>query len=80
MVLVGNKCDLESDRAVSKEEGLNLAKSWNGCTMLEASARKKINVEEIFYDLVRQVNKVTPEKVLIPPHFRSRKRTRKKAA
>ena len=66
MVLVGNKCDLEDDRVVSKSDGQSLANSWSGCTFLEASARKKINVDEIFYDLVRQINKALPDKVDIP--------------
>lgn len=28
---------------------------------LETSAKSKINVNEIFYDLVRQINRKTPE-------------------
>nr|KAJ3419616.1 Ras- protein Rap-1b [Polyrhizophydium stewartii] len=62
MVLVGNKCDLEDDRVVSKNEGQQLASQWGGCTFLETSARKKINVDEVFFDLVRQINKSMPEK------------------
>ncbi len=63
MVLVGNKCDLEDDRVVSKAEGQSLASQW-GVTFLETSARKKINVDEVFFDLVRQINKSLPDKVL----------------
>jgi GTPase SAR1 family protein len=62
-VLVGNKCDLEDDRVVSKSDGSNLAASWGSSTFLEASARKKINVDEVFYDLVRQINLAMPDKV-----------------
>jgi len=62
MVLCGNKCDLEDDRMVSKEQGGNLAGSWGGVTFLETSARKKINVDEVFFDLVRQINRQMPEK------------------
>eukprot|EP00734_Pompholyxophrys_sp_LG126_P000118 Pompholyxophrys_sp_v1_NODE_10_length_5661_cov_6.324474.p2 type:complete len:187 gc:universal NODE_10_length_5661_cov_6.324474:1994-2554(+) len=61
LVLVGNKCDLEDDRQVAKDKAGDLAKTWNGATYLETSARKKINVEEVFYDLVRQINKSTPD-------------------
>jgi GTPase SAR1 family protein len=64
MVLAGNKCDLEDDRDVSREQGQNLAQTW-GCTFLESSARKKVNVDEIFFDLVRQINKTQPEKVTV---------------
>lgn len=62
MVLVGNKCDLEDDRVVSQVQGNQLANQWGSCTFLETSARKKINVDEVFYDLVRQINKALPDK------------------
>uniref|UniRef100_A0A1B6EED1 small monomeric GTPase n=1 Tax=Clastoptera arizonana TaxID=38151 RepID=A0A1B6EED1_9HEMI len=61
MVLVGNKCDLEAERVVGKEQGINLARTFN-CAFMETSAKAKINVNDIFYDLVRQVNKKSPEK------------------
>jgi len=61
MVLVGNKCDLEDERVVGKEQGANLAHQF-GCTFLETSAKAKINVNNIFYDLVQQINKLSPEK------------------
>jgi len=59
MVLVGNKCDLEDDRSVGKEQGQVLARKFN-CSFMETSAKNKINVNEIFYDLVRQINKQAP--------------------
>ncbi|KAF7480779.1 Hypothetical predicted protein [Marmota monax] len=57
MILVGNKCDLEYERVVGKEQGQNLARQWNKCAFLESSAKSKINVNEIFYDLVQQINR-----------------------
>eukprot|EP01098_Paradermamoeba_levis_P007392 TRINITY_DN304_c0_g1_i1.p1 TRINITY_DN304_c0_g1~~TRINITY_DN304_c0_g1_i1.p1 ORF type:complete len:200 (-),score=54.33 TRINITY_DN304_c0_g1_i1:499-1098(-) len=54
MVLAANKCDLVKDREVTQEEGQNLAKKWT-CPYYETSAKDKINVEEVFKDLVRQV-------------------------
>ncbi|CAK6445067.1 unnamed protein product [Pipistrellus nathusii] len=60
MILVGNKCDLEDERVVGKEQGQNLARQWCNCAFLESSAKSKINVNEIFYDLVRQTNRKTP--------------------
>ncbi|XP_068244470.1 ras-related protein Rap-1b isoform X1 [Palaemon carinicauda] len=60
MILVGNKCDLEDERVVGKDQGLNLAKSFS-CAFLESSAKAKINVNEIFYDLVRQINRNSPQ-------------------
>ena len=61
MVLVGNKCDLEDDRVVPRDQGAQLAQHW-GVTFMETSARKKINVDEAFYDLVRQINYAMPAK------------------
>lgn len=47
MILVGNKCDLEDERVVGKEQGQNLARQWNCCAFLESSAKSKINVNEV---------------------------------
>mmetsp|Transcript_6804 Transcript_6804/g.15710 ORF Transcript_6804/g.15710 Transcript_6804/m.15710 type:complete len:194 (-) Transcript_6804:55-636(-) len=54
MVLLGNKCDLEADRSVSKEEGNELAKRYN-MPFLECSAKNRINVEEGWFEVVRQI-------------------------
>ncbi|KAI8984610.1 small GTPase superfamily [Mycotypha africana] len=62
MVLVGNKCDLESERMVSREKGMSLSQQWGGKPFYETSARFKINVDEVFYDVVRQINKQNPSK------------------
>jgi GTPase KRas protein len=56
MVLVGNKCDLEDSRVVATSEGADLAKSF-GCKFLESSAKSRINVEESFFELVREIRK-----------------------
>jgi len=56
MVLVGNKCDLKDQRVITIEQGENLAKKFN-CTFMEASAKDKIHVDDIFHDLVRQIKK-----------------------
>lgn len=65
MVIVGNKCDLEEKRAVSKEEGEQLAKGWDA-EFFEASAKEKINVAEIFSCLIRLIRqknqRINPEK------------------
>lgn len=58
MVLVGNKCDLDNSRQVSKEEGEELAKILN-CPFFESSAKDRINIEESFYKLVREAIKNT---------------------
>lgn len=46
MILVGNKCDLEDERVVGKDQGQNLARQFN-CNFLETSAKAKINVNEV---------------------------------
>ncbi|KAF7632912.1 hypothetical protein Mgra_00007691 [Meloidogyne graminicola] len=60
MILVGNKCDLDDERVVGKEQGLNLARQFNSA-FTETSAKQKINVHEVFYDLVRQINRRYPD-------------------
>ncbi|CAO3684946.1 unnamed protein product [Umbelopsis vinacea] len=62
LVLVGNKCDLEDERMVSREQGMMLSQQWGGKPFYETSARQKINVDEVFYDLVRQINRQMPTK------------------
>jgi hypothetical protein len=52
---------IEDERVVSKDQGQTLARQFN-CTFLEASAKLKVNVPEVFYDLVRQINKKIPDK------------------
>jgi len=56
LVLCGNKADLESQRQVSKTEGMDLARSFN-CPFFETSAKARINVEEVWFELVREVRK-----------------------
>lgn len=46
MVLVGNKCDLEEERVVGKDQGNALAHQFN-CTFLETSAKAKVNVNDV---------------------------------
>lgn len=55
VVLVGNKSDMEASRVISVEEGQALARQFNNCQFIETSAKKRVNVEDAFYDLVRQV-------------------------
>jgi len=56
MVVVGNKCDLEGEREVSRQEGEALARSFN-CKFIETSAKSRLNVEKAFYDIVREIRK-----------------------
>lgn len=63
MVLVANKCDLESDRQVSSEEGRDLAKQY-GCHFVETSAKVRINVDDAFYEVVRDIRRYNKEQEL----------------
>ncbi|KAK7957062.1 uncharacterized protein PG986_006284 [Apiospora aurea] len=60
MVVVGNKCDLESEREVSRQEGEQLAKNFN-CSFIETSAKSRINVDKAFYDIVREIRRFNRE-------------------
>ncbi|KAI2466256.1 ras-domain-containing protein [Annulohypoxylon bovei var. microspora] len=54
MVVVGNKCDLESEREVPRQDGEALAKQF-GCPFVETSAKTRTNVDKAFFDLVREI-------------------------
>lgn len=56
MIILGNKCDLENEREVPVAEGRELAKQL-GVPFLETSAKARINVEEAFYEVVREIRK-----------------------
>ncbi|OAA32398.1 Ras-like protein [Moelleriella libera RCEF 2490] len=60
MVVVGNKCDLEGEREVTRQEGETLARSFN-CTFIETSAKSRINVDRAFYDIVREIRRFNRE-------------------
>ncbi|PRP81065.1 Ras GTPase [Planoprotostelium fungivorum] len=56
VVIVGNKVDLERDREVSTTDGRDFAASMNA-PFFEASAKARINVEDCYIELVRQIKK-----------------------
>ena len=47
MVLVGNKCDLEDERVVGKDQGMNMARQFGSCAFMETSAKAKIGVSDV---------------------------------
>ncbi|KAJ6130255.1 hypothetical protein N7512_003035 [Penicillium capsulatum] len=55
LVIVGNKSDLEEDRAVPRARAFGLSQSWDNAPYYETSARRRANVNEVFVDLCRQI-------------------------
>ncbi|XP_072986885.1 ras-related protein RABC2a-like [Typha latifolia] len=53
-MLVGNKVDKESERMVTREEGIAFAKE-SGSLFLECSAKTRANVEKCFEELVLKI-------------------------
>jgi len=53
-MLIGSKCDLESDRTVSMEEALSLASRLHA-SYIEVSAKENINVSEAFELMAKQI-------------------------
>jgi GTPase SAR1 family protein len=55
LVIVGNKSDLEDDRAVPRARAFGLSQNWGNAPYYETSARRRANVDEVFIDLCRQI-------------------------
>ncbi|EXK27469.1 Ras family, other [Fusarium oxysporum f. sp. melonis 26406] len=60
MILVGNDCSRASERDVSTQEGEALARAF-GCMFIEVDAKSRVNVDEAFFDLVREVRQYRRE-------------------
>ncbi|KAK5584340.1 hypothetical protein RB653_005949 [Dictyostelium firmibasis] len=73
IVIIGNKADLpDKDRKVPPMEGKELAKSF-GAPFLETSAKSRVNVEEAFFTLVREIkrwNQNPQNEEMLPPKKR----------
>ena len=59
-MLLGNKCDLEDKRMVSRERG-ELAAVESGIPFLETSAKTDANVERAFVELTEAILDKTAE-------------------
>ena len=77
-MLVGNKCDKQYEREVSREEGAALARSF-GCQFLETSAKTAQNVEQLFMNLVRLLRSTKQQEQGVPgPTIRSPEKEKKR--
>eukprot|EP00485_Elphidium_margaritaceum_P021630 CAMPEP_0202712244 /NCGR_PEP_ID=MMETSP1385-20130828/36140_1 /ASSEMBLY_ACC=CAM_ASM_000861 /TAXON_ID=933848 /ORGANISM="Elphidium margaritaceum" /LENGTH=166 /DNA_ID=CAMNT_0049372213 /DNA_START=157 /DNA_END=657 /DNA_ORIENTATION=+ len=52
--IVGNKCDMTQDRAITQQRAMDLADEY-GVPYFETSARTNINVEEMFVCIAKQI-------------------------
>ncbi|XP_071106900.1 GTP-binding protein Rhes-like isoform X2 [Haliotis cracherodii] len=51
MVVVGNKCDKEKDRVIDPREVAKLLEGQDSSDYLETSAKKNINIDDVFFRL-----------------------------
>uniref|UniRef100_A0A5S6QAG8 Ras-related protein Rab-8A n=1 Tax=Trichuris muris TaxID=70415 RepID=A0A5S6QAG8_TRIMR len=57
-IILGNKCDMEKQRQVSKERGAQLAIEY-GVKFMETSAKADLNVESAFFTLAQDIKSKT---------------------
>ena len=69
-MILGNKCDLEDSRVVTKERGSMLA-TEHDIKFFETSAKSGLNVEEAFLTLARDIKEKMdkPVSLLALPFF-----------
>ncbi|RHZ73549.1 hypothetical protein Glove_230g101 [Diversispora epigaea] len=54
VLLVGTNCEKITEREVSREEGMNMARKLK-CEFIESSAKTSVNVHRAFYTVVRMI-------------------------
>ena len=65
-ILVGNKCDMESERKVTFEQGKDFATQY-GMKFFETSAKDSTNVAEAFITMTKEVIKSSNKKGTVAP-------------
>jgi len=66
-IIVANKCDLEDQRVITTVQGQRLATEF-GFSFIEVSAKNKLNVDESFAQLVRDIKKRRESRPLQTQH------------
>ena len=74
-MLVGNKSDLTAGRAISTDQGVEVADSL-GIRYFETSAKDNINVNLTFDTLVDEISEKMAESIEKNPHFDRRAKRR----
>ncbi len=65
-MLIGNKCDMDDKRCITRARGEALARE-HAISFLETSAKNNINIEKAFFEMARLVLKKTPLNPLDTP-------------
>jgi GTPase SAR1 family protein len=65
VMLIGNKCDLEATREVSRDVAEKFAKE-NDCHFLEVSALDSTNIESSFHELMEGMSLGIVSTILLP--------------
>ncbi|XP_037073638.1 ras-related protein Rab-10-like [Pollicipes pollicipes] len=75
-MILGNKCDIEDKRMITKERGESIARE-HGIRFLETSAKANINIERAFLELADAILAKSPgrDNVEIPDRFPQEKQT-----
>eukprot|EP00026_Physarum_polycephalum_P017730 Phypoly_transcript_19055.p1 GENE.Phypoly_transcript_19055~~Phypoly_transcript_19055.p1 ORF type:complete len:193 (+),score=22.42 Phypoly_transcript_19055:83-661(+) len=60
IIIVGNKADMETARAVRSDEGQDIARRL-GCQFIETSAKTRQGVEEAYFSVVRKIREISPK-------------------
>jgi len=63
-VLVGNKCDLESKREVSKKDAEEYADRISAAFYMEVSAKIQKSIEDLFQEIGKRILKNAEEDVI----------------
>lgn len=64
-MLIGNKCDMDDKRCITRTRGETLARN-HSIPFLETSAKNNINIEKAFFEMARLILKKTPASAAEP--------------
>ncbi|PAV56371.1 hypothetical protein WR25_15483 [Diploscapter pachys] len=84
IVLVGNKADMRDERVVPIELAKQRAEQW-GVQYVETSAKRRENVDKVFYDLMRDIKRrkvgtLHPEQIGDAAQIKRKKNKKSKCA